>query len=89
MPLKDKITSIVTGDAYKNPAKTETGAFTKQGEANAATIEGTSADPNSTGSAAGDALEKGKEMKNEASNKSSGELKGEVKGKAQEAERRM
>jgi len=87
MPLKDKITSIVTGDAYKHPAKTETGAFTKQGEPNAHTIEGTSADPNSTGSKAGDMLEQGKEKASQAKNESgnsSGGLKDKVEGKAKQ-----
>lgn len=66
--LKNKVTSAVTGDAYKKPAKTEAGAFTTQGESNAATIKGTSADPNSTGSAAGDAAQKAQEKAEEKKN---------------------
>lgn len=50
----DKIKSVVTGDAYNKPAKTEDGAFTTQDAPNAHTIKGTSADPNSTGSTIGD-----------------------------------
>ncbi|KAI9744711.1 MAG: hypothetical protein M1818_001636 [Claussenomyces sp. TS43310] len=55
--IKNKVTSAVTGDAYDKPAKTEAGAFTKQGSSNAATTDGTSADPNSTGSSVGDKAE--------------------------------
>jgi hypothetical protein len=54
----DSIKKAVTGDAYNKPAKTEAGAFTTQDSKDAATIKGTSADPNSTGSAVGDAAEK-------------------------------
>jgi len=47
----DKVKSIVTGDAYKKPAKTEAGAFTTQDSDNAHTTSGTSAeDPNIPGS---------------------------------------
>lgn len=46
MALKDKITSVVTGDAYDKPAKTEDGAMTTQDSDNAHTLKGTSADPN-------------------------------------------
>lgn len=46
MPIMDKVTSIVTGDAYDKPAKTKDGAMTTQDSADAHTLEGTSADPN-------------------------------------------
>lgn len=92
MPLKDTITNIVTGGAYEKPAKTVDGAFTKQGEPNAHTIEGTSADPNSTGSKAGDLLEQGKDKAQQAkgeaekqSGKDTSQMKNEVKGEAQKA----
>lgn len=69
MAIKDKIASIVTGDAYNKPAKTEDGAFTTQGSKDAHTIKGTSADPNSTGSAVGDKAEQAKEKGQEAKQK--------------------
>ncbi len=56
--VKQKVTAAVTGDAYNKPAKTEAGAFTTQDSDNAHTTKGTSADPNSTGSAIGDTAEK-------------------------------
>lgn len=42
----DKVTSVVTGDAYDKPAKTKDGAMTTQDSADAHTLKGTSADPN-------------------------------------------
>ena len=57
----DKVKSVVTGDAYDKPAKTKDGAFTTQDSADAHTIEGTSADPNSTGSAMGDKAQEAEE----------------------------
>lgn len=45
MPLMDKVTSVVTGDAYDKPAKTKDGAMTTQDSADAHTLKGTSADP--------------------------------------------
>lgn len=57
--LKDKVTSVATGNAYDKPAKTEAGAFTTQDSSNAETTAGTSADPNSTGSKLGDKTEQG------------------------------
>lgn len=46
MTLMDKVTSVVTGDAYDKPAKTKDGAMTTQDSADAHTLKGTSADPN-------------------------------------------
>lgn len=46
MTLKDKVTSVVTGDAYDKPAQTKDGAMTTQDSPNAHTLKGTSADPN-------------------------------------------
>lgn len=40
----DKVKSMMTGDAYSKPAKTEHGAFTTQDSDNAHTTSGTSAD---------------------------------------------
>jgi len=58
----EKVKSVVTGDAYKKPAKTEAGAFTTQDSDNAATTSGTSAeDPHIPGSGKiGEAGNKGK-----------------------------
>ena len=66
--LKDKITSKVTGDAYDKPAMTKDGAFTTQDSEDAHTIEGTSADPNSTGSGTAD---KAQEKLDQAGDKAS------------------
>lgn len=78
MPLKDKITSIATGDAYDKPAKTETGAMTTNDSSDAATIEGTSADPNAPPSQpsgleqkAGQSAEKAEQKRNQAHEKHS------------------
>ena len=57
----DKVKSAITGDAYDKPAKTVDGAFTTQDSADAHTIKGTSADPNSTGSAMGDKAQEAEE----------------------------
>jgi hypothetical protein len=57
--IKDKITSMATGDAYDKPAKTEAGAFTTQDSSNAHTTKGTSSDPNSTGNAMTDTMNQG------------------------------
>ncbi len=61
----DKVKSIVTGDAYDKPAKTVDGAFTTQDSPDAHTIKGTSADPDSTGSAAGDKAQEAEETAKE------------------------
>ena len=87
MPLKDKITSIVTGDAYDKPAKTVDGALTTQGSDNAHTIEGTSADPNSTGSGTSDLANKAKGKMDEVSDKT-GDLGQQAKEKGQEAKQK-
>jgi len=42
----DAIKSKITGNAYDKPAKTADGAFTTQDSDNAATLTGTSHDPN-------------------------------------------
>jgi len=87
MPLKDKITSIATGDAYDKPAKTETGAMTTNDSSDAATTEGTSADPNAKGSEpsalekkagesadkAGEKAKQAKDKKGEAEQQSQGD----------------
>lgn len=64
--LKEKVTSTVTGDAHKKPALTKDGAYTTQDADNAHTIEGTSADPNSTGSKIGDKAQEAEEKTKEA-----------------------
>lgn len=99
MTLKDKITSIATGDAYDKPAKTESGAMTTNDSSDAATIEGTSADPNAPGSEpsalekkagesadkAGEKAKQAKEKKGEAEQESQGGSQGQkLMGKAEE-----
>lgn len=79
----DAAKKIFTGGAYDAPAKTKDGAFTKQGEPDAHTIKGTSADPNSTGSKTGDAIAKAQEAKKKVDEDPEG-AKEELKGKAQE-----
>lgn len=65
----DKVKDVVTGGAYDKPAKTKDGAFTTQDSDNAHTIEGTSADPNSTGSATGDKMEQAENKAKETGEK--------------------
>lgn len=91
MTLKDKVTSVVTGDAYDKPAKTKDGAMTTQDSADAHTLEGTSADPNppepgkSTLEKVGDKAEdlgnKAEDKKNQAQDKANNTEAGQ---KAQE-----
>jgi len=78
----NKVKDIVTGGAYDKPAKTEDGAFTTQDSKNAATIEGTSADPNSTGSAAGDKMQEAEGKAKEKANQ--GQQKAEQGGQKAE-----
>jgi len=67
--LKDKATSVVTGDAYDKPAKTKDGAMTTQDSDNAHTIKGTSADPNAPEPGKSKLEEKGEQMANSAASK--------------------
>ncbi|KAK5079830.1 hypothetical protein LTR70_008897 [Exophiala xenobiotica] len=87
------------GDAYDKPAKTETGAMTTNDSSDAATIEGTSADPNAPGSEpsalekkagesadkAGEKAKQAKDKKGEAEQQAQGDpQKEKMMGKAEE-----
>ena len=87
----DKVKDIVTGGAYDKPAKTKDGAFTTQDSDNAHTIEGTSADPNSTGSATGDKLEQAQqktEQKADETKQKTDETKQKTEQKADETKQK-
>src|SRR5690349_21778457 len=67
--LKDKATSVVTGDAYDKPAKTADGAMTTQDSDNAHTLKGTSADPNPPPPEKSKLQEKGEQLANKTADK--------------------
>lgn len=83
----DKVKDVVTGGAYDKPAKTKDGAFTTQDSEDAHTIEGTSADPNSTGSSAGDKMQEA-EGKAQQKTEESKQKAGEATDKASETKQR-